>query len=39
MYNLDEIELPKTVQNDLEDVGKMGQNMAKNTVHQSVLDN
>lgn len=39
MYNLDEIELPKTIQNDLEDVGKMGQNMVKNTVHQSVLDN
>jgi len=39
MYNLDDIKLPKTMKNDLEDVGKMGNNMAKNTVHQSVLDN
>jgi arylsulfatase A-like enzyme len=38
MYNVDDIELPKTIKNDLDDVGKMGNNMAKTTVHQSIVD-
>ena len=38
MYNVDDIELPKTIKNDLNDVGKMGNNMAKTSVHQSIVD-
>jgi len=39
MYNLDEINLPKTLNNDLDDVGKRGKNMAKKGVHKSVVEN
>ena len=39
LYKLDEIEIPEIIQNDLDDVGKMGQNMVKSAVHKSVLDN
>ncbi|WP_343330721.1 sulfatase [Polaribacter staleyi] len=38
LYNLDDIKLPGTLKNDLDDVGKMGQNMAKKGVHKSILD-
>ncbi|MEN8703379.1 MAG: sulfatase [Polaribacter sp.] len=39
MYNLEDIQLPKTMKDDLSDVGKMGNNMAKNAVHKSVVEN
>ncbi|SDR70200.1 Arylsulfatase A [Polaribacter sp. KT25b] len=38
MYKLEDIELPKTIKYDLDDVGKMGNNMAKKSVHQSIVD-
>ena len=38
MYNLEDIKLPETLKNDLDDVGKMGQNMAKRGVHKSVVE-
>ena len=39
MYKLEDVKLPQTLKNDLDDVGKMGQRMAKRSVHQSVVDN
>lgn len=38
MYNLDDIKLPVVLENDLSDVGRMGNNMAKKGVHKSVLE-
>ncbi|UMB61727.1 sulfatase [Lutibacter sp. A80] len=38
LYNLDEIQLPEVLENDLADVGRMGNNMAKKGVHKAVLD-
>ena len=38
MYNLDDIKLPVVLENDLSDVGKMGNNMAKKGVHASLLE-
>jgi len=37
LYNLDEIQLPAVLENDLDDVGKMGNNMAKKGVHEALL--
>ncbi|MCL7754596.1 sulfatase [Polaribacter sp. Z022] len=39
MYDLDKIKLPKTLKNDLDDVGRMGNNMAKKGVHKSIIEN
>lgn len=38
MYHLEDIKLPETLKNDLDDVGKMGQRMSKRSVHQSVVE-
>ncbi|MEP0212421.1 MAG: sulfatase [Cellulophaga sp.] len=38
LYNLDDIKLPTVLENDLNDVGRMGYNMAKKGVHKSVLE-
>ena len=39
MYPLENVKLPKTLKNDLDDVGKRGKNMAKKGVHKSVVEN
>ena len=39
MYNLEGVKIPETLKNDLKDVGKMGNNMAKTGVHKSVIEN
>ena len=39
MYKLEDVKLPKTLKNDLSDVGKRGKNMAKKGVHKSVVEN
>jgi arylsulfatase A-like enzyme len=38
LYNLDAIRIPEVLENDLDDVGKMGRNMAKSTVHEALLE-
>ncbi|GAL63527.1 choline-sulfatase [Algibacter lectus] len=38
LYNLEDIKLPEVLENDLDDVGKIGKNMVKSKVHQSLLD-
>ena len=38
LYNLEDIQLPKVLKNDLEDVGKMGNNMVKNILQDAVED-
>ena len=38
LYNVDDIKLPEVLKNDLDDVGKMGNNMAKTTVHKAVIE-
>lgn len=38
LYNIDEINLPVVLKNDLDDVGKMGNNMAKKGVHAALLE-
>ncbi|TXG39092.1 sulfatase [Seonamhaeicola maritimus] len=38
LYNVDDIEIPEVLKNDLDDVGRMGNNMAKRTVHKAVLE-
>ncbi|MCL5245342.1 sulfatase [Cellulophaga sp. 20_2_10] len=38
LYNLDAIKLPTVLENDLSDVGRMGNNMAKKGVHKAILD-
>ncbi|MDW5288094.1 sulfatase [Formosa sp. PL04] len=38
LYNIDEIQLPIVLENDLDDVGKMGNNMAKKGVHEALLE-
>ncbi|WP_077402892.1 sulfatase [Cellulophaga omnivescoria] len=38
LYNLDDIKLPVVLENDLNDVGRIGNNMAKKGVHASLLE-
>ena len=38
MYDLEDINLPELKENDLEDVGRMGNNMVKKKVHESLVD-
>ncbi|WP_298493970.1 sulfatase [uncultured Algibacter sp.] len=38
MYDLKDINLPVVKENDLEDVGRMGNNMVKKKVHESLID-
>ncbi|NIJ44837.1 arylsulfatase A-like enzyme [Wenyingzhuangia heitensis] len=39
MFDEDKIQLPKVLQNDLEDTGKIGQNWASNKLHAEILRN
>ncbi|TYA71724.1 sulfatase [Seonamhaeicola marinus] len=38
LYDLKEIQIPETLKNDLKDVGKMGNNMSKTTVHKAIIE-
>ncbi|WP_303317265.1 sulfatase [Flavivirga abyssicola] len=38
LYDLNDINIPETLKNDLDDVGNMGNNMAKKSVHQAVVE-
>ncbi|WP_282122108.1 sulfatase [Algibacter mikhailovii] len=38
LYDLENIKLPETIENDLNDVGRIGNNMAKKSVHQAVVE-
>lgn len=38
LYDLDDIKLPEVLENDLDDVGRIGNNMVKKKVHQSLID-